>query len=813
MPQKAAYIEVVVPLAVERRFTYAVPEHLIGAALPGMRVLVEVGKRKQYSALVWQAVEEYEGAAKEIIEVIDARPVLTPVTMKLWEWISHYYVCPLGLVMLAALPAHLRLQSETLLSMHHWDEVAEEPKERDIQQALSYQDKLSIDQVRGILGIKTVMPLISRLIEQGKIRLAESVEEKYAPKTIRKFKLAFDPSDEPTLRLAFEALGRAAQQKALLMYLVAQPAGKMFAGERLQEECGVSAATIKALVDKGLLAVELVEVDRLERTSTSIKHFKLSEAQAKAFEEIQRAFQKKNVALLHGITGSGKTEIYIRLIEKTIAEGKQVLYLLPEIALTSQMIRRLTDVFGDRVGVYHSRYSNNERVEVWRKVLGDSSFRSYDILLGARSALFLPFENLGLIIVDEEHETSYKQAESHPHYHARDAAIYLASIHKAKVLLGSATPSLESLHNAAQGKYELIKLSERYGNVKMPKIELVDMRKAKKLGSEKFLSEDLIEEMKRVIARKGQIILFQNRRGYSPLLECYNCGHVAYCPNCEVSLTIHRQDHSLKCHYCGFARHLPPHCDQCESTDIRMKGFGTERIEDELRLLIPEARVVRLDFDSTRGKFKFQQIITDFENHAYDIMVGTQMVTKGLDFEHVRMVGILSADQMLHFPDFRSNERSYQMIEQVAGRAGRRSVQGKVLIQTFQPEHPVLLQIMEGKYMEMVRREMERRQEFSYPPFQRLIFVNVRHKDLTKVNFVAENIAAKLEEVEGIKLLGPTFPLIPRIRNEYSKGMLIKIPKKFNPEGVKRYLEELKHYFQTQRGTSTVWIDIDVDPN
>lgn len=825
------FVDVIVPLPLQSLFTYRVPRDWNDMVHVGKRVVVQFGKNKLYTAIIYKIHDkpplQYE--AKYIENILDEHSIITAPQLKFWEWMANYYMCTLGEVMNAALPSGLKLSSETkiILNPAYNDSENLNDKEYLIFEALKLRHVLSMQEVAEILELKQVHRVIKSMLEKQAVKVKEELKEKFKPRieTFVKLNSAY-LNDENLLKEAFDKLEKKApkQLEVLMAYihhskcLSKNPIEikKAFINETVE---GADAA-IKLLIKKNILELYEVETGRLKQDeSNNTSQIILSEHQQKAFDEIKKSFTEKDIVLLHGVTSSGKTEIYIRLIEEVLQQGKQVLYLLPEIALTAQIINRLQKHFGKNVGVYHSKYNENERVEIWKNVLAQENNsiyaqqEPYKVILGARSALFLPYSNLGLIIVDEEHESSFKQYDPAPRYHARDAALVLAKIHKAKTLLGSATPSIETYFNAQSGKYGLVELFMRYGGIQMPEILIADIKdNTRKKKMHGFFTEILYQSMKEALVNKQQIILFQNRRGYAPIYLCQTCGWIPMCKSCDVSLTYHKNQHKLICHYCGYNEIVPKKCGACGSNDIRMKGFGTERIEDEITLLFPNARVARLDLDTSKAKNAHRQIISDLEEQRIDILVGTQMVTKGLDFDNVALVGILNADSLLNYPDFRSFERSYQLMAQVAGRAGRKNKRGKVIIQTWQPQHPIIQQVVENNYLGMFTTELQQRLEFKYPPYYKLIQLTLKHKEIEPLNEASRFLADKLREKFGKRVLGPEFPLIARIRNFYLKNVLIKIEREASTKHVKTLILEIIDDLYSKTEFKSVKIYADVDP-
>lgn len=810
------FVEVVLPLSLAINYTYRVPFELNERIAVGKRVVLQFGKSRIYTALIKQITstppEVYE--AKYIIDVVDDFPILSPLHFKFWDWITAYYLCNEGDVMAAALPTGLKLASETQIVIRE-DFTAPEnlnAKENVILTALLAQRRMSVDDVAKLLGQKTVYPTLNNLLGKSLIYIEEEVVEKYKPRLKSFVSLHSFYREEENLRELFKVLEKAPKQLDLLLAMLQLSRTNPVVSKQLLLETSESnASAFKAMVDKGIFEVEKRQVSRLGEKQEEIEiNFTLSEEQQLAFEQIQDQFSVKDVVLLHGVTASGKTQVYIKLIEKAIEEGGQVLFLLPEIALTTQIVSRIRLYFGDKIGVYHSKFNDHERVEIWNKVL-DGTFR---IVLGARSAVFLPFQQLSLVVVDEEHESSYKQHDPAPRYQARDAAIYLAQLHAAKVLLGSATPSIESYYNATKDKYGLVNLTGRFGGVLLPNQHLVSLAeetKRKKMTS--YFSSVLIEHMEYALNQNEQVILFQNRRGYATILICATCGYAPKCVNCDVSLTFHKASGKLHCHYCGFHQNPIKTCPACGSVHVEQKGFGTERIEEELSLIFPEAKVARLDLDSTRTKNGMQQIIADFQDKKTQILIGTQMVAKGLDFDHVSLIGVINADTLLNYPDFRAFERSFQLLAQVVGRAGRREKQGTAIIQAYSDSHRILQQIKHNDYLEMYNDELAERERFNYPPFSRLIILHLKHKDAHVLNRASDHFAGVLRISLGHRVLGPEQPLVARVRNYYIKQITIKAEKTVGIQKVKSIIKQTVKEFNSEKEFKSVIVQIDVDPN
>jgi primosomal protein N' (replication factor Y) (superfamily II helicase) len=813
------FIDVILPIPLEKRFTYSITQAESEFLQIGMRVSIPFGKTKIYTGIVANIHQTaplvYD--AKDIHQILDESPIVTQQQLRLWQWIAKYYMCTEGEVMRAALPNAFLLESETIISPNKKVKINDEDLKDDeflIYEALQHQSSLKIQDISNILDKKNVLPVVKRLVEKEAVILNEEIYEKYKPKYVRYVKLSSEYSSEAALNSLLEDLNKnATKQKEVILNLfsISAKTKKPVKVSELVEVSKTTSTTIKTLVDKNILEEYHIQTDRIQYEGEDNAETKqLNQYQYEALQQIQSKFENQNVVLLHGVTSSGKTEVYVKLIENIIKEGKQVLYLLPEIALTTQLVTRLQDYFGEQVAVFHSKYSAHERVEVYNHVFQNSA--KAKIILGARSSIFLPFDNLGLIIVDEEHEQSFKQFDPAPRYHARDAAVVLASFFKAKILLGSATPSLESYHNAQENKYGLVEINRRYNNVQMPDVELVDLKdKHKKKRMKGHFSDRLIEEMTETLKEGHQVILFQNRRGYSPIVECTTCGHSPQCPNCDVSLTYHQYRKQLRCHYCGYGIAMQQKCMACGTPDLDTVGFGTEQIEAEVKELFPDFKVARMDLDTTRGKFGYEKIITALEQQEIDILVGTQMLTKGLDFRNVKLVGIMNADNMLNFPDFRAHERSFQLMLQVSGRAGRTEKRGKVLIQTYNPYHKILQQVSTNDYIGMFKEQLGERYNYKYPPFYRLIKITLKHRDYNKVNLAADWLAKALVQLFKNNVLGPEFPPVSRIRNQYHKNILIKIPQGQHLGKTKEAIKRVETTFSAIADFKAVRLIMNVD--
>ncbi len=812
------YIDVILPIPLPKQFTYGISEAEAGFLKPGMRVSVPFGKSKIYTALVFSIHTNkplvYD--AKDIHQILDEIPIVTQNQLIHWQWISDYYMCTLGDVMRAALPSAFILESETIISRNTATIISDLDLKDDeflIYEALQHQSSLKIQDVISILDNKSVLPVIKRLIEKEVVTVEEEIYEKYKPKLVRYVKLHTNFSTQTKLQELLDDLSRAPKQREVVMTLfsISAQTKKPIKASELIDRSQASSAIVKTLIDKNVLEEYFMQTDRIQYSGEENNPLKqLNEAQKTACQEIKSSFETHSITLLHGVTSSGKTEIYVKLIDEVIKNNKQVLYLVPEIALTTQLVTRLQDYFGEKIAVFHSKYSSQERVEVWNQVLNNS--HKAQIVLGARSSVLLPFHDLGLIIVDEEHESSYKQFDPAPRYHARDTAIVLANLFKCETLLGSATPSLESYYNTKQNKYGLVELHTRFNNVLMPDIELVDIKdKHKRKRMTGHFSDTLIEEMEATLKDGHQVILFQNRRGFSPIIECNTCGHAPQCPNCDVSLTYHQYKDQLRCHYCGYHSVMIKSCEACGSVDLDNKGFGTEQVEEEVKELFPDYKVARMDLDTTRGKYGYEKIITSFEQKEVDVLIGTQMVTKGLDFRHVKLVGIMNADNMLNFPDFRAHERSFQLMLQVSGRAGRTKERGKVLIQTYNPFHKILQQVSMNAYLEMYQEQMDDRLNFKYPPNYRLIKITLKHRDYNKVNFGADWYAKSLRMVFKSNVLGPEFPPVSRIRNQFIKHIIVKIPPKQSISKTKKAIIKINNSFLNVKDFRAVRVILNVD--
>lgn len=821
------FVEVILPLPLQGTYTYRIPFELNAFLEVGKRVIVQFGRNRIYSALIYSISQtppaHYE--AKYVLEILDEKPIILPSQFKLWEWMSSYYLCTLGEVMQVALPSAFKLASETYVSKvenaeFELTELSE--KEYLIWEALELIESCKINDLIKLLGQKSVFPILKKLIDKGAVRVSEEVIDKFKPKTQTWVKLTESYSqNKESLHEIVDSLNRAPKQQDLLLtFLHLQIQHKkegilpiQFEKKLLLEAGDSSSAILSQLIKKGIFETYEKIVSRIDGFDVEIlAHFDLNEEQNQALVQVEEQFTQKDVVLLHGVTSSGKTQIYIRLIEKFLAQGnQQILFLLPEIALTTQMTERLKLHFGSKLVVYHSKFNDQERAEVWNSVLN----KKVNIVLGARSSIFLPFSDLSLIIIDEEHESSYKQYDPAPRYHARDTAIYVGHLLNAKVLLGSATPSLESYFNTETGKYGLVNLKSRYGLAKLPEIEIVDVSKkaTSNFSTHPYFSEKLIEAIRKTVEQKEQVILFQNRRGHTPLVQCKTCGFIAKCSNCDVSLTYHKSKSNMLCHYCGYHEIPYEFCPACGSSHFESKGYGTEKIEEELQILFPELRIGRLDVDSAKGKYGFEKVIQSFDEHKIDVLIGTQMVAKGLDFGNVTLIGIINADNLIFFPEFRAYEKAFSMLSQVAGRAGRRDKIGKVLIQTYSPTHRVLGQVIQNDYSQMYEAEIKERQEFSYPPFHRLIHIDVKHVQLEIADLAARDLVVLLKNTLHERVLGPEQPIVSRVRNLYIYRVLIKLERNgVDIVKAKEFITNTLRYFTANKKYKGIHLQIDVDP-
>lgn len=813
-PEADEWIEVILPLAVPKVYTYSVPAHFKGAVSPGCRIEVVFGVNKKYAGIVKRFVDKPDFPTKDILHVIDEEPIVIDEQLALWQWISRYYMCSEGEVMIAALPAHLKLSSESVIQFNeeYGDDFSTlNDEEYLIAEALLLKKELRISEVKNISSLVNVLPVLKRLVEKGVCFIFEALEDDYKAKKESFIMLNPDYESDEALEELIPKLERAPKQLALLLaYLHFQKTEGEVKQTDLLKKSDATTSHLKGLLDKRILIAELRAVDRLPvLPKINELDFELSVQQEKAFNQLEKALEVKNVCLLFGITGSGKTLIYMKLIHRMITQNKQSLYLLPEITLTTQIIRRLRKNFGGNIAIYHSKFNNKERMEIWNKVKN----QEVKVVIGARSALFLPYKNLGLVIVDEEQDTSYKQQDPAPRYHARDAAIFYAGLFGAKVVLGSATPSLETYHNTKKEKYGIVKLNERFGQGKLPVIQIIDLKTIAAPKSQKIMiSPPLKEAMEQSLKLKKQIILFQNRRGYSPMLICGMCGYIPKCMHCDVSLTLHKSSGKLHCHYCGSVYSRLINCPACGSSDWRERNFGTEKIEEELMKDFREARIARMDVDAVRGKHAHDDLIKLFEQHRIDILAGTQMVVKGLDFENVNLIGVLDADALINFADFRVHERAFQLMEQVSGRAGRKDNLGRVLIQATKTDSPVLGWVKNHDYEGFYENEIKLREQFYYPPFSRLLKITLKHKKKDVVMSAAFDLAADLEK-HFKNIVGPAEPVISRIRNQYLMDILLKLaPDRKKLDSQKEVIRNLIMLLKSNKEFRSVVVLPDVDP-
>lgn len=822
----AQFADVILPLPLEGIFTYRLPAAFAGLVQVGCRIIVPFGTTKFYSAIVVRLHDTPPSYnTKEATELLDSSPVVTPAQLKLWAWIADYYLCTIGDVYKAALPSGMKLESESCV-MYNEEFIADDsltPAEEKIIRELEEETTQTLSALQKRTGIRNILPLIKRLLERDAIHIREEVKRTYKPRFATYIKITEPYFSEEKLNETLSGLKRSAKQAEVLtcyaslsglsaaLALQNRQLLREITRQELTEYASCTPGVLKALCQKGILELYQKPVGRIsvQNMPAELIMHPLSEDQLRAANQIKETWRHQDVCLLHGVTSSGKTEVYIHLIKEVIEEGKQVLFMLPEIVLTAQLTDRLKKVFGDRLGVYHSRYPDGERVEVYQKMLSDTP---YDIIVGVRSSVFLPFRNLGLIIIDEEHETSFKQQDPAPRYQARNVALVMARAAGAKTLLGSATPSLESYFNAETGKYGLVQLNKRYGNVLLPQIEVVDMRETarKKMMNGPFTPQ-LTERIREALQHGKQVILFQNRRGYAPMMECRTCGWVPRCQKCDVSLTLHRNMRQLTCHYCGASYPIPPRCPNCGEQNLTGKGYGTERIEDCLQKVFPTARIARMDLDTTRSRQRYEQIIDDFQHFRTDILVGTQMVTKGLDFEKVSVVGILNAGTMLSQPDFRSYEHAFQMMEQVAGRAGRKNEQGYVVLQTQDTEASAIRQVVNHDYTAMYREQLEERSLFNYPPYCRLIYVYMKHRDERVLDSLSRDYANLLLKIFGQRILGPDTPPIAKVQMMFIRKIIIKIELSASMAEARKRLREIQKYITTlpQYKSALIYYDVD----
>ena len=817
------YVNVLLPLSLADNYTYSVPPELESEVCFGKRVIVQFGARRVYTALIYKVHDQKPDRVepKDIQSIMDNEPIVTEQQMKIWEWIAHYYQCTLGEVFKAALPSGMKLESQTTIRLtENWEaEHTLKPKEEELLDLLGRDHKaLNIEDLGKELSLKNALPVVKNLLDMGAVEVSEELQQKYKAKSESLIELDPQYRDQEKLHSVFDGLKNApAQMKVLMTYLsesnfLNPTLVKEITKKELIEKSGCTANVIKSMLDKKIFVINQKEVSRnqyKEALRTQASHT-LNQEQQAAYQEIAAQFAQKQTVLLHGVTSSGKTEIYIHLIQEVIKTGKQALFLLPEIALTTQITTRMRKVFGSQMCVYHSKFSDNERVEVWKDMLKGERCQ---VILGVRSSLFLPFRHLGLVIVDEEHETSYKQYDPAPRYNARDCAMVLAQIHQAKVLLGSATPSIETYFNAKSGKYGLVELNKRYEGLELPEIKIADIKEAyRKKEMVKNFTPELLQEMSKAFEKKEQVILFQNRRGFSPYIQCKSCGYIPKCDYCDVSLTYHKYANLLTCHYCGSTYPMPEICPACGNPTLETKGFGTEKIEEEVKELFPDVKVARMDMDVAKSRKKFEQIIGDFEEGKTDVLVGTQMISKGLDFERVHLVGVLNADSMLTFPDFRASERAYQLMAQVSGRAGRKGGQGVVVIQTSTPNDSIIQQVQANDYKGMFQQQLAEREKFHYPPFFRLTTLYLKGKDKDMVEHAAADLANELRAIFESRVYGPDKPVITRIQNMEIRKIVLKIERGANLEQMKKLTQKAINHTIVVGNYKSVFIYTDVDP-
>ena len=833
MPKTNLFADLILPVPLDQLFTYHVPDEMTEHCIPGKRAVVQFGRKKIYSAIIYKTHynKPTEYKTKSIISILDDEPIINEFQFKFWEWIADYYLCTLGEVYRAALPAGLKLESHTSIKYNadffEFDESPEElhlsEKENILLDALRTNKSLKISEVNDLLSLKSSLSYVNTLYRKGVIEIEESYTKNYKTKKETYLYLAENFQTEEALNISLESFNRAKKQKQLLISFLEMI---QFGGDNQLQEISQkellktsnsNSATLKQLGKKGIIISIQKEISRLNVDDKApVKPKELNHAQAVALKSIKDQFRNKETILLHGVTSSGKTEVYIHLIQETINIGKQVLYLLPEIALSTQLIHRLKKHFGNQVGVYHSKFNDAERVEIWQNIQNSSALDNqpqYKIILGVRSSVFLPYSNLGLIIIDEEHENTFKQYNPAPRYQARDAALVLAQIHHAKTLLGTATPSIESYFNAKAGKYGLVELNTRYQDIELPEIFIADIKEARRKKQMKsHFTPLLLEHIENTLKNKGQIILFQNRRGYAPYLECTSCNSIPNCKHCDVSLTYHKHTNQLVCHYCGYAYTNKGRCEECGSNSVHTRGFGTEKVEDELAILFPHITSQRMDLDTTRGKKAHEEIIQKFESGKLDLLIGTQMVTKGLDFDNVGLVGILDADQMLNFPDFRAYERSYQLMAQVAGRAGRKNKRGKVIIQTTNAKNVIIKDVINNNYQHMFLEQLKERKMFKYPPFNRLIYITLKHKNKQVLDHAASVYSQWLKKLFPKNILGPEYPIINRTHDLYLKSIIIKLDKSLNTNSLKKNSHYLSKRLIENIQFKNVQMVFDVDP-
>lgn len=818
------FAEVIVPLAVQGSFTYSVPPSMQQELRVGSRVLVQFGRRKTYTAIVTQLhyhkPEGYE--VKEILEILDNEPIVKHPQLEIWQWIADYYLCTIGEVYKAAVPTGLKMESETFITVDRdWEETPDDRLSEREEVVLGYasqHDRSQVDEIARTTGYKNILPIINSLLDRGAIHVSERVVDNYRPKTETCVRLAIEAGDEDGLHRLFDLVGRAKKQESLLLAYL-DLSHWMQGGEvrevtkaELLGRADSTQPVLKAAVDKGIFTVYKKEINRFANLICGMQNAPvLTPEQTRAYNEVHASWKDHSVTLLHGVTSSGKTSIYIHLIQDALNKGCQALYLVPEIALTTQLTQRLQKVFGDRLLIYHSKFSDNERVDIWKRLLTSNEPM---VVIGVRSSVFLPFGNLGVVIVDEEHDSSYKQQDPAPRYNGRDAAIIVASMHGAKTLLGSATPAIETFYKARTHRFGLVSLLTRYEGMQLPSVKVIDTKTARKNHEMSgMFSNELVRECRHALQDGKQVILFQNRRGYAPMVRCKQCAWIPRCVNCDVSLTYHKHIRTLSCHYCGHSMTLPDICPVCGQPTIEIVGYGTERIEDEIDQVFPDEKIARMDLDTTRSKNSYERIINDFSEHKADILVGTQMVSKGLDFDGVNVVGILNADTMISFPDFRSHERAFNMMEQVSGRAGRKDTQGLVVMQTSDPTHPVVKFVQKHDYFGFFDYEIADRQKFLYPPFTRIINIYMKHRDERSVAELSVDFARRLRAIFGTRILGPEPPLVGRVQQLFIRQIVLKMETEASMKKVKGYLRQVyEEAIKSDARMKSCTIYFDVDP-
>lgn len=840
MSEKIVCVNVILALHLPSTYTYRVPEKLVDKMRIGQRVVVQL-RKKIYSAIVVEIIDDWKPTTtnnttscsprmelKYVLDIIDKQPIVTDKQIKIFNWIANYYIAYIGDVLTAALPASLRLKSETIVTISPYfnsDISSLNKQELEVFNFVVSKDKISLEDIKADLDNQNILKIVNKLIRQDILITDEELYSRYTPKKETYLTLNQEYKDKDKLKVLLDGLDKSKktqpQADIILKYLSLSQGRDIVKRSELEDE-GCNSSTINTLLKKDILVKQSIEISRLKlgKQSDQVENIQLNSEQQLCFDNIVSNFDTTPIHLIYGVTGSGKTEIYIKLIDRALKQGGQVLYLIPEIAITTQLIKRLEKYFGGKVAVYNSKFSTMERAEIWQRTMTDNKDKQLQIILGSRSSVFLPFTNLQLVIIDEEHDTSFKQSDHVPHYNGRDCALYLAKLFNATTILGSATPNIETMYLATDNAetntskhYMLHTLTKQFHDVPLPDIELVDMRMAKRENLIKdIFSVALLDEISSTLNNKKQVIIFQNRRGYAPHIECNVCGYIPSCPNCDVALVLHKDKKDLECHYCGYHIDALSYCPQCQSHSVRLVGYGTQKIEEQLEVFFPDAKIKRMDLDSTRLKDSYNNIITDFANHKIDILCGTQIITKGLDFENVSLVGVLGTDTMLHYPDFRSNERAFQILTQVSGRAGRKGKQGKVLIQTYETGNPLLQNVVSRDYWQMYDAEIKERQMMNFPPFCKIIKITLQHKDKTLLETKSMEYTRQLRKIFGGRLFGPQTPVIEKIRNYYAKEIWIKIEKKLSYQLAKQKLREYNEEFLVKRENCTIRISIDVDP-